>query len=124
MQVKRFLCMVFVVVAALSLGACTSTANQAAAREKAATKLTCAEVNVALRDTTIHGSNSDKSLAEIMKNATRSANPSLVSDARQMQEDEDLARSHPKTVAGPDVAANDLVNFLRTCDSLGLGASL
>jgi type II secretory pathway pseudopilin PulG len=118
--------MVVVVVAALSLGACTSTANQAAAREKAATKLTCAAVNSAIANQrTDTQAQWIDTIQSIVVNAKGTGNKSLVSDARQMQAAE-ATPPHP----GPDVTGADnqivsvaVVSFLRTCDALGLGAT-
>ena len=117
---KRFLFVAFVVVAALSLGACTGTNNQVASREKA-TKLTCAGVNSAIAnqrtDTPAQWSDTIQS---IVANAKRSDNASLLEAASR-----DVAPVHwgQRQWNGIGDTSIDLVGLLRTCDSLGLGAT-
>jgi hypothetical protein len=111
--------MAFVVVAALSLGACTSTTNQAAARETA-TKLTCAEVNSAIAnqrtDTPAQWADT---LQSIVVNAKRSDNTSLMEAASRSMG----GPSHGQANVDMNGTGLDLVGLLRACDSLGLGAT-
>jgi hypothetical protein len=117
--VKRFLCMAFVVVTALSLGTCTSTTNTAAARETA-TKLTCNEVNSAIANqrTDTYAQWTD-TLQSIVVNAKRSDNASLMTAASRSVG----GPSHGQANVSMNTTGIDLVGFLRACDSLGLGAT-
>ncbi len=119
---KRFPFTVFV-VATLSLGACATT-NQAVAREKAATKLTCDEVTAAIRyGTSIPGPSSPLNKAEIVKNAKLSGNPTLISESLALGGLEPRAFEPQMPDSQNRTQDPNLIPLLRTCDSLGLGAT-
>jgi hypothetical protein len=112
--------MAFVVVAALSLGACTSTTNQAAARETA-TKLTCAEVNSAIANQrTDTPAQWVGTIQSIVVNAKRSDNVNLIAAASRSMGGPSHGQAN---VSIMNTTGIDLVGLLRACDFLGLGAT-